>query len=81
MLEFNPSFTQVVEKEGDYDEWAAEFQCCTVSAQVTLGWPTWVQQFSIFPVSKSWEEKASQKLWSIRETLLPMKCLNENISS
>lgn len=53
MLEFNPSFTQVVEKEGDYDEWAAEFQCCTVSAQVTLGWPTWVQQFSIFPVSKS----------------------------
>lgn len=52
MLGFDPSYTQVVGKDRNYDKWTAEFQCCTVSAQMTQGWLAWVQQFCIFPVSQ-----------------------------
>lgn len=43
MLGFAPSYTQVVGKDRNYDKWTAEFQCCTVSAQMTQGWLAWVQ--------------------------------------
>lgn len=53
MLEFDPSYSQVVETERDDDEWTAELQCCAVSALVT-SWLAGLGSvvFSIFPPSQ-----------------------------